>query len=313
MINVGLIGYGYWGTKLARNFQNSQYFNLVSVHDIDKKKIKEAKNSFKNIHTYNNIDELLKDKKISLIIISTPTSTHYKLAKKSLLGLKNVLVEKPLSLSLKEVKNLENLAKLKNKKIFVDYPFLFAGTIKYLKNIIDKKKFGPILEIESYREQAPIRKDTNVLWDLGTHDISILNFLLRSQPTKINTLKKYNLKSKHYDSIYINLKYNKNLNVIIKDSWISATKIRLIKIKFKKAIIYCDENESLYKIKIYKKNGSKDWGKYKIEIPDLDLNEPLFTLTKYIHQSIKNNTNKLFANKFNVKVTSLLEKIEKAK
>ncbi len=313
MINVALIGYGYWGTKLARNFQNSEYFNLISVYDKEKKRADEAKNNFKKIKIYNNIDQLLNNKKIELIIISTPTSTHYKLAKKSLLSLKNVLVEKPLSLSLTEVKSLETLAKLKNKKIFVDYPFLFAGTIKYLKSVIEKKKFGQILEFESYREQAPVRKDTNVLWDLGAHDISILSYLINSPPKKINTFKKYNLKSKHYDSIYINLKYNKNLNVLIKNAWISPTKIRLIKIKFKNAIIYCDENESLYKIKIYKKNGNKDWKKYKLEIPDLDLNEPLSIMTKYIYKSLMNNTNKLFENGFNIKVTSLLERIEKTK
>ena len=313
MINVALIGYGYWGAKLARNFQNSEYFNLVSVYDKKKKRVDEAKNIFKRIQIYKNMGQLLDNKRIDLIIISTPTSTHYKLAKQSILSQKNVLVEKPLSLSLKEVKNLETLAKLKNKKIFVDYPFLFAGTIKYLKSVIENKKFGQILEIESYREQAPVRNDTNVLWDLGAHDVSILTYLLRSQPKKINTFKKYNLKSKYYDSIHINLKYNKNLNVVIKDSWISPTKIRLIKIKFKNAIIYCDENESLYKIKIYRKNANKDWKKYKLEIPDLDLNEPLSIMTKYIYKSLKNNTNKLFENKFNVKVTSLLERIEKAK
>ena len=126
MINVALIGYGYWGAKLARNFQNSEYFNLVSVYDKKKKRVDEAKDIFKRIQIYKNIRQLLDNKRIDLIIISTPTSTHYKLAKQSILSQKNVLVEKPLSLSLKEVKNLETLAKLKNKKIFVDYPFLFV-------------------------------------------------------------------------------------------------------------------------------------------------------------------------------------------
>ena len=189
---------------------------------------------------------------------------------------------------------------------------MFAGSIDYIKNIILKNKFGPIQEIESFREQAPVRKDTNVLWDLGTHDISILYYWLKKLPKKIKSIKINNLKLPKYDSIYINLKYNKKINVVIKNSWISPTKIRLIKIKFKNAIVYCDENESLYKVKIYKKNNKKNLNKYMLEIPNLDHSEPLSKLTKYIHKSLTNNSNKLFENNFNLRVTSLLERIEKS-
>ena len=197
-------------------------------------------------------------------------------------------------------------------KIFVDYPFLFAGSINYIKNLISKNKFGPVMEIESFREQAPIRRDTNVLWDLGTHDVSILNYLLKKLPTQVRSVKTNNLKLPNYDTIYINLKYNKKINVVIKNSWISPTKIRLIKIKFKNAIVYCDENESLYKIKIYKKNNKNNLTNYKLEIPNLDLSEPLSKLTEYVYNSLKKDTNSLFENNFNVKVTTLLERIEKS-
>ena len=100
--------------------------------------------------------------------------------------------------------------------------------------------------------------------------------------------------------------------MVIKNSWISPTKVRLIKIKFKNAIVYCDENESLYKIKIYKKNHKDSWTNYKLEVPNLDHSEPLSKLADYIFNSLKHNTNKLFENNFNVKVTTLLERIEKS-
>jgi len=312
MINVALIGYGYWGSKLARNFQNSEYFNLIAIVDKDKKKLKVAKKNFQHTECLKSANIVFNYQNIDLIIISTPTSTHYKLASNALNKSKNVLVEKPLSLSVKQVKNLEKLSRFKKKKIFVDYPFLFAGSINYIKNIISKNKFGPVMSIESFREQAPIRKDANVLWDLGTHDISILNYWLKKPPNQIRSIKTNNLKLPNYDSIYISLNYSKKINVLIKNSWISPTKIRLIKIKFKNAIVYCDENESLYKIKIYKKNNKKDWTRYKLEIPNLDHSEPLSKLAEYIHDSLKTNTNKLFENNFNVKITTLLERIEKS-
>ena len=311
MYKVCLIGHGYWGSKLARNFQNSQFFNITSIADKKQKNLALAKKTYPIIKYFKDYKKAIKNDSINLVIISSPTSTHFKIAKYALENSKHILVEKPLSLSLNQVKNLNKIARIKKRMIFVDYPFLFSGTINFLKKTIDKKKYGEILEIESYREQAPIRKDTNVIWDLGAHDISILTYLLKKQPYKIQTIKKKNFKNSLCDTAYINLKYKNNLNVLIKNSWVSPTKIRLIKIKFKNAILYSDENESLYKVKVFRNKLKKDWGKYNLEIPEIDLNEPLAKMVNYIFYAIKNNNNYLFSGKFNEKVTYLLEKINK--
>ena len=310
MLKIALIGYGYWGSKLARNFQNLEVFKLISIADIMPENLSLAKKNYPLLKTSNDYKKTIKNNIIDLVIISSPTTTHYKICKFALENYKHVLVEKPLSLSLKEVRELIKIAKSKKKMIFVDYPFLFSGTINFIKEIINKNTYGKIFEIESFREQAPIRKDVNVIWDLCTHDISILTHLLKGNPYSIHTIKKRNIKGSFCDTAYINLKYPNNLNVLIKNAWVSPTKIRLIKIKFEKAILYCDENESLYKIKIYK-NKSNKLINYNMEIPNLDLTEPLSKLASYIHKSIKNNTNKLFQNKFNERITHLLEKINK--
>ena len=176
---------------------------------------------------------------------------------------------------------------------------------------MDENTYGKILEIESFREQAPVRNDVNVIWDLATHDISILTYLLKAPPHRVQTIKMKNSNSTFCNSAYINLKYKNNLNVLIKNSWISPTKVRLIKIKFQKAILYCDENESLYKIKIYKRKSNNNLSKYTLEIPEIDLTEPLSKLADYISLSIKRNNNRLFQNRFNEKITHLLEKINK--
>ena len=311
MLKIALIGYGYWGSKLARNFQNLEAFKLISIADIMSKNLSLAKKNYPLVKTSNDYKNTIKNNIIDLVIISSPTTTHYKICKFALENYKHVLVEKPLSLSLKEVRELIKIAQSKKKMIFVDYPFLFSGTINFIKRIINNNTYGKILEIESFREQAPIRKDVNVIWDLCTHDISILTHLLKGNPYSIHTIKKRNIKGSFCDTAYINLKYPNNLNVLIKNAWVSPTKIRLIKIKFEKAILYCDENESLYKIKIYKKRLNRLIN-YNMEIPDLDLTEPLSKLASYIHKSIKNNTNKLFQNKFNERITHLLEEINKA-
>ncbi len=305
---VSIIGYGYWGPKLARNFQNSNFFNLTSIIDISKKNLIKAKRDFPLAKIGNDYKQSLNKLNISLVVISTPTKTHYQIAKYALEKKINVLVEKPLSLSIKEVKILENLAKKNKVLLFVDYPFLFSGSIKYIKKLIDDKKFGNLIEIESFREQAPIRKDCNVVWDLTVHDVSILDFLLKKMPYRYESRKFKTVSKNQADTAYLNLSYKNNINVFLKNTWISPSKIRLIKFKFKKAIVYCDENEPIYKIRIYKKKQANN-NEYNLEVPDLDLSEPLSVLVNYIYKSLSEKRNIIFNNNLNLNITKILKKL----
>ena len=303
---VALIGYGYWGPKLARNINSSNMFKIDYIIDSSKKNLEKAKKDFplsKLLKNYIN----LKKNDIDLVVISSPTKTHYKITK-HFLGFSHVLVEKPLSLNSKDIIDLEKIAKKNNKLLFVDYPFLFSGSINLIKKIIKNKKYGKLLEIESFREQAPIRQDADVVWDLGVHDISILKHWLNQNPIKIKSIKYNTVKTSKKDTAYINLEYKNNLKVFIKNSWISPTKIRLIKLKFEKAIIYCDENEPIYKLKIYTKNNSSS-PVYKLDVPEIDLSEPLFNLIEYVGSSISKNKNSIFSKNFNLDITKVLEKI----
>ena len=303
---VALIGFGYWGPKLARNINSSNMFKIDYIIDSSKKNLEKAKKDFplsKLLKNYIN----LKKNAIDLVVISSPTKTHYKIAK-HFLGFSHVLVEKPLSLNSKDIIDLEKIAKKNNRLLFVDYPFLFSGSINLIKKIIKNKKYGKLLEIESFREQAPIRQDADVVWDLGVHDISILKHWLNQNPIKIKSIKYNTVKTSKRDTAYINLEYKNNLKVFIKNSWISPTKIRLIKLKFERAIIYCDENEPIYKLKIYTKNNSSS-PVYKLDVPEIDLSEPLFNLIEYVGSSISKNKNSIFSKNFNLDITKVLEKI----
>ena len=304
-LKVAIIGYGYWGPKLARNIQNSNNFDIKFIIDTSLNNLNKAKKNFPLCQFYKDYRKL-DSKKIDLVVISTPTKTHFKMAN-HFLNKTNVLIEKPLALKLNDVVKLEKLSLRKKKKLFVDYPFIFSGSIKYLKDIINQKKYGKLLEIESFREQAPIRNDADVVWDLGVHDISILRYLLNTNPKKIKSVKYNTIKTKKKDTAYINLEYKNNLKVFIKNSWISPLKIRLIKFKFQKAIIICDENEPIYKLKVFTKK--KLSSIYKLDLPEIDLSEPLFNLINYVSKSIETNKNKIFEKKFNIDVTKVLEKI----
>ncbi len=305
MINIALIGYGYWGPKLARNFQNSNHFNIKCIIDKSKKNLSNAKINFPLAKLFRNY-EYIKKNSIDLVVVASPTKSHFSITK-YFLKYSHVLVEKPLSMSIREVKLLEQISKKNKKLLFVDYPFLFSGSINFIKKTIQSKKYGNLLQIESFREQAPIRKDSNVVWDLAVHDVSILNYLLKQNPIKYNSLKIKTSNQSLEDTAYLNLTYKKKLNVFIKNSWISPIKIRLMKFKFKKAILFCDENEGVHKIKIYVKN--KSGSQYNIKMPEINLSEPLSELVNYIHRSIVNKNNKIFENNLNLNITKTLEKL----
>ena len=304
-LKVCLVGYGYWGPKLARNFQNSNFFDLTSVSDKSRSNLAKAKKDFPLINISTDFKKLITSN-IDLVVIATPTETHFKISKFSLEKKKHILVEKPISLSSTDVIKLQKISRKNKKLIFVDYPFLFSGSINYIKKILENKKFGKLLEVESYREQAPIRKDVNVVWDLAVHDISILTYLLKQNPKNMKSLKINTVNTPKADTAYINLVYKNKLNVFIKNSWISPTKIRIMKFKFKKAIVYCDENESMYKIKIYSKKNNHL--KYNIEIPDIDLSEPLSNLVGYIYRTIRKKEESMF-DSLNINVTKILQKL----
>ena len=230
MINVCIIGYGYWGPNLCRNFSNADGYNLSTICDLNQKNLAKAKKNYPAVNIYRNFKEAISSNKYELVVLATPTSTHYSLAKFILNKSINLLVEKPLCLSVKQHLSLNKIAKINNVKIFIDFPFIFSGSIKYVKNIINNKKFGQLISIESYREQAPVRRDTSVLWDLSIHDISIIKYLLGD--TKLDIVKVFNNHSKkiNYDKVQINLSNDKGLNIFIKNNWKSPTKIRLIKL-----------------------------------------------------------------------------------
>jgi predicted dehydrogenase len=310
MINVCIIGYGYWGPNLCRNFSNANGYNLSTICDLNNQNLAKARKNYPGVKIYKNFKEAIKINKYDLIVLATPTSTHYTLAKFILEKSINLLVEKPLCLSVKRHSDLNKIAKRNNVKIFIDFPFIFSGSIKYVKNIIDKKKFGKLKSIESYREQAPVRVDSNVLWDLSIHDISIVKYLLGENKLNVLNIYKKNSKKFNYDQIQINISNSAGLNIFIKNNWKSPTKIRLMKFVFEQATIYCDENETLYKIKIYRSIKGK-FNQHTLEVPKIDLTEPLSNLANYILKVLTKKKSITFGDNFNLSITKLMVLLDK--
>ena len=239
------------------------------------------------------------------MVVSTPTNTHYKIVKYSLFKKKDVLCEKPLSLKLNEVKKLIALSKQSKKFLFVDYPFIYSESVKFIRKIFQNKRLGKPLIYESIREKAPYRKDTDVIWDLGIHDFAILKYLVNKNPKKYETNFRKTLKNFKSDFANINLSYSNNFSAFIKLNWSSPLKIRLIKIYFEKGLIVYDENEGIYKINIYKKNKKG----FNLEIPLINFNETLKLFVDFIAKTLSEKKYSKFDHNFSLDLTKLISKI----
>lgn len=254
MVNIALVGFGYWGPNLARNFHALPNASLSFICDLDPKLLSRAKKLYPNVATTQNIDDVLRDAKTDAVVIATPISTHVPLATLFLKAGKHVLVEKPLAPTTAEALALVRLAKAKKRILAVDHTYLFTPEIEKIRDIIAAGLLGNIFFVDSVRTNLGlIQKDSNVISDLATHDFSIMDFLFGSTPNNISATG-FSPKNIHQEAVaYITARYPGNLFFHSHVSWLSPAKIRtMIFVGTKKMLVYNDM-EQTEKIKIYDK------------------------------------------------------------
>lgn len=258
MGETALIGYGYWGKNVFRNLIKIIGIENTIIVDNNKKKIDELKSQFPSIKVYDNYNEILHNIKIKNAIIATPTHTHYTIAKSFLLFGKNVLVEKPLTTSLKEAYELNKLALKNNVLLMTDYIYLYNPVVHRMKEIINKTNFGKIKYIDSTRINLGIyQNDSNVLWDLACHDISIINYLLDEKPTHIQAIAKKNGVLETEELSYIFLFFQSGMLVHINSSWASPVKMRKMIVGGEKKMMIFDDIDPVNKLTIFNYTESK--------------------------------------------------------
>src|SRR3989344_419385 len=301
MIKIGVIGYGYWGPNLVRNFLSIPSCEITKIAEIKSENLKELRKHYPTIKTVTNADEVIEDKKIDAVIVATPISTHFKLGKKVLEANKHLLLEKPMTSSLSEALSLINLAKKRKKVLLVDHTFLYTDAVQKIKKLIVSKELGRINYFDSTRTNLGLfQKDINVLWDLASHDISILNYLIEGKPLSVQASGASHTKNKLENIAFITIKYPSGLIAHSNCSWSSPVKIRLILIGGSKKMVVYNDVEPTEKIKVYysgyKFINSKDPDKIRIDyrigdinIPKVDLKEGLSSMAKDFISAIKYN------------------------
>jgi predicted dehydrogenase len=252
MLNIGVIGYGYWGPNVARNFKNCPNVNLTAVSDLDKKRLKLAKQHYPSVSVFPEPMGLIRSDDVQAVAIVTPVFTHYELAKAALDKGKHIFVEKPFTSSVREAEELINRAIKNNLIIMVDHTFLFTGAVKKIKEVIDSHELGSLFFYDSVRVNLGLfQHDVNVVWDLAAHDFSIMNYLVDKHPVAISALGTGHLKQGTEDVAYIAAHFDNGFIAHFHCNWLSPVKIRRTLISGDKKMLVWDDLASDEKIKIY--------------------------------------------------------------
>lgn len=322
MINVAIIGYGYWGKNLVRNFNALDICEVTYVCEKDATKAQKCIKLYPKINVVSDYNILMRDNTLQAIVIATPVDSHYQLAKAALKNGKHVLVEKPLTSSFAEANELMELANSLKLLIMVDHTFLYTGAVRYLKEQAVSGVFGNINYVDSTRINLGLfQHDVNVLWDLAPHDISICNWLINKKPISVQATGISHTDNNIENIAFLTLKYEYNTIAHFNCSWVSPVKIRQMLIGGDKKMVAYNDMEPTEKIKVYdtgfkvrsdeeKQLFNADYRVGDIQVPKIPTTEALLFMAKDFINCIIRGKKPDSDIESGVKVVEILEKAE---
>ncbi len=281
VLRVALVGYGYWGPNYARVFGELSDTELVAICDKDPVKLRRAKLRHSRALAHTDIREILDDKSIEAVIVSTPPSTHYELARAFLESGRHVLLEKPMALTVSHCEELGELAERNKKVLMVGYTFLYHAGIRKMKECVGSPDFGRAYYLHSTRTNiGPVREDVNAVWDLAPHDVSIFNYLLGQQPRWASAVGSKVLQSGREDLAFITFGYADGVVANIHVSWADPNKVReVVAVGSRRRVVF-DDLKGLEQVRIFEKGVSvgdpipETFGEFKLLVRDGDIVSP---------------------------------------
>lgn len=268
-INVGVIGYGYWGPKLARNFDSIPGATLKMVSDLNSERLAEAIKLYPQVKTTNNYEDLLEDPDIDAVIIATPVAIHYPLAKAALQSGKHVLVEKPITNRTDHAQELVDLADDLGLTLMVGHTFEYNPAVVAVRDLVQSGELGEIYYLDSARVNLGLlQPDINVMWDLAPHDISMMRFILGIDPVRVSARGAFyvNHTKKLHEVAYLNIYFQNGVMANLRLSWLDPVKQRrLTVVGSKKMLVYDDISDD--KVTIFDKG---------VEVPSYSVTEEEF-------------------------------------
>ncbi len=322
-MNIAVIGIGYWGPNLVRNFNQMYDVNVSYLCDLNQESLTRMKKIYSFAKTTQDYREILKDPSVNAVAIATPASSHYKIAKDALEAGKHVLLEKPMAESAKECEDLIRIAEENDLTLQIDHTYIYTGAVRKIKELLDNNELGETLYFDSVRVNLGLfQHDVNVIWDLAPHDLSIMDYLLGNNAVAVSasglSCFNSNLESLAYITIYFASGRIAHFHL----NWLSPVKIRRILIGGSKKMLVFDDLEASEKIKVYDKgvsiqNGDVD-GIYKTLVqyrtgdmwaPQIDQTEALKYECRHFIDCIETKSRPMTDGRMGLRVVKLLKAI----
>ncbi|GHO43073.1 Gfo/Idh/MocA family protein [Ktedonospora formicarum] len=280
-LRFGIIGWGYWGPKIARNLESVSHASVSMVADLDKHRVAMVASQQPGMRTTTEINELLASD-VDGVVIATPVRTHYQLAKQALLRGKHVLVEKPLTANVEEAEELVSLARQVGRVLMVGHTFEYSPAVNEMRKLVQSGELGKIYCVEAERVNLGLfRRDINVIWDLAPHDVSILLYLFGQTPTQVRVQANAHLLPHIHDVAHLDLGFSDGMTAHIHVSWLHPCKIRRVTVIGDARMVVYDDTNPAEMVKIYNKGADVNvdpvvsYRHGAITIPHIDWMEPL--------------------------------------
>jgi predicted dehydrogenase len=252
-MNFGVIGYGYWGPNIVRNIASLEGSQVLAIAEMSPSARNRAQKAYPGISVTPDSRDLILSPRIDAIAIVTPVWTHYELAKAALENGKHVFVEKPFTSNTAQAEELINLAEQKNLTIMVDHTFLFTGAVRKISQLLDEGTLGKLYYYDATRVNLGLfQHDINVLWDLAPHDLSIMDYLIKSTPEAVVATGQKHLNS-HEDVAYMTLYFPEKVIAHINVNWLSPVKVRTTLMGGENRMLVWNDLEADEKVKVYDK------------------------------------------------------------
>ncbi len=254
MIRLGIIGYGYWGPNLVRNFAENDRTEVKLVSDLQQDRLDLIGKRYPAIGVTTDYRDILKSDEVDAVAIATPVSSHFEIALAALKAGKHVLVEKPMTETTKQAEELIETAKKNNLVLFVDHTFIYTPAVRKIKAMIEEGDLGEVYYYDSVRINLGLfQHDVNVIWDLAVHDLAIMDFLIKEKPTAVSATGISHIEGQPENIAYITVFFESKLIAHVHVNWLAPVKIRQLLVGGSKKMIVFDDLEPSEKIKIYDK------------------------------------------------------------
>lgn len=318
-IGIGIVGAGYWGPNLIRNFVEAPGSRVVSVCDLRADRLAKIGARYPTVKTTTDYRDLLGDPEVDAIVVATPIATHYELALLALWAGKHVLVEKPLATKAVHAQHLVEEAARRRLVLMVDHTFVYSGAVRKIRELVSEGVLGPIYYYDSVRiNLGLVQRDVNVLWDLAVHDLSIMDYVLGLQPRAISATGACHVGNVE-DVAYLTCYFDHNVIAHFHVSWLSPVKVRRTLIGGANRMIAYDDVEPSEKVKVYDRgvtmNNGHD-GLYNLMVgyrmgdtwaPQLNTAEALQVEVQHFLECITHNREPITNGEVGLRVVHMLE------